>query len=68
MPLAYLYLLPLRIEEGFGRGVIEFNMNSITVITSNVGGIPEAMGNNQLLINEFDNANEWINEILNPDT
>lgn len=71
MLLAYLFLLPSQIEEGFGRGVIEFNINSIPVIASNVGGIPEAMGNNQLLINEFDNANEWIiaiNEILNFDT
>ena len=68
IPLATAYILPSQIGEGFGRGIIEFNINSIPVIASNVGGIPEAMGNLQLLVDEFDNANEWIiaiNKLLN---
>lgn len=57
---AKIFLMPSQCKEGFGRGVVEANINGIPTICSNVGGIKEAAGESQVLINEYDNINHWI--------
>ena len=55
-----LLLIPSQIEEGYGRGIIEANINSLPVIASNIGGIPEAAGDKQYLIDDYSNPEAWI--------
>lgn len=65
-----LLILSSQIAEGYGRGIIEANINSIPIIASNIGGIPEAAGNNQCLVNDYSNTEAWsytLQEMLKPD-
>lgn len=56
-------LVPSIWEEPFGRVAIEAEINGIPVIASSRGGLPEAVGDGGLVINEVDNVSEWINAI-----
>lgn len=56
---AKIYLLPSQCNEGFGRGIIEANINNIPVLASDIGGIREASGENQLLVHDYWQINEW---------
>lgn len=55
-----LLIVPSQWEETFGRVVIEAEVNKIPVIASNVGGLPEAVGNGGILVNDFQNPDKWI--------
>lgn len=62
-----LLLVPSQCPEGFGRVIVEANINSIPAVCSNVGGINEATGPNQILIDDYTNADVWyqsVREIL----
>ncbi|MEY8256479.1 glycosyltransferase family 4 protein [Erysipelotrichaceae bacterium 66-17] len=54
-----IYLLPSQCEEGFGRGIVEANISGIPIVASDIGGIKEASGKNQLLVHRFWDINEW---------
>jgi len=58
-----LLLVPSQIEEGFGRCVIEANINSIPVVASRVGGLEEAVGEEQTLIEEYKCEFAWENAV-----
>ena len=62
-----LLLVPSQEVEGFGRGIIEANINGIPIIASNIGGIPEAAGVKQYLIDDYSSLETWkymLEEIL----
>ncbi|MDO5296185.1 MAG: glycosyltransferase family 4 protein [bacterium] len=54
-----LLLMPSQEAEGLGRGIIEAGLNSIPVLASNNGGIPEAARSNDFLINDYSNYIIW---------
>ena len=59
--------MPTQIKEAFGRVVIEACANGIPVIASDVGGIPEAMGDSGVLLAPSDPPERWaevIEEVL----
>ncbi|SHJ86811.1 Glycosyl transferases group 1 [Paramaledivibacter caminithermalis DSM 15212] len=56
-------LVPSICHEGFGRIIIEANINQVPVIASNVGGIKEAMGDGQVIIDDYLNINCFIDEL-----
>lgn len=63
-----IMILPSR-NEGFGCVILEANACGIPVVATNVGGIPEAIGNNNMLVDDGDNFEERFSskvcEILN---
>lgn len=56
---AKIFLMPSLCKEGFGRGIVEANINSIPAICSNIGGIKEALGENQIVIDDYFNIDTW---------
>lgn len=54
-----LLLLPSQEEEGLGRGSVEASLNSVPVLASNNGGIPEAVRINDFLIFDYSNYASW---------
>ena len=54
-----LLLIPSQEVEGYGRGIIEANINKIPIIASNIGGIPEAAGVKQYLIDDYRSLEAW---------
>jgi len=58
-----ILLVPSIWEEPFGRVAIEAGINAIPVIASNRGGLPEAVGDGGLVINEVNDVSAWINAI-----
>lgn len=61
--LTKILLVPSIYEETFCRVIIEAMSNSIPVIASNIGGIPEAMGGAGILIDDFLDVNNWMYKI-----
>lgn len=57
-----LLLVPSKVEEAFGRVVVEASHNHIPVIASNKGGIPEALNNSGCLL-DYNDADMWIKTI-----
>lgn len=60
-------LVPSKWEETFGRVAVEAGINAIPTIASNRGGLPEAVGNGGVLIDDFTNISAWVNVILRLD-
>ncbi|MDD3175233.1 MAG: glycosyltransferase family 4 protein [Candidatus Nanoarchaeia archaeon] len=58
-----LLLVPSRWKEAFGRVVLEAQYVGIPVITSNQGGLPEANKNKNLIIEDLENIDLWVNKI-----
>jgi glycosyltransferase involved in cell wall biosynthesis len=58
-----LLLAPSQVEEAFGRVVLEACANGIPVVASDIGGIPEALGEGGLLIPATDPAEQWAQAI-----
>ncbi|MCL1935484.1 MAG: glycosyltransferase [Defluviitaleaceae bacterium] len=54
-----LLIYPSQNEEGFGRCIVEANFNGIPTIASNIGGIPEALGKSQILVEDYNNLSAW---------
>ncbi|MBL5981525.1 MULTISPECIES: glycosyltransferase family 4 protein [unclassified Petrotoga] len=58
-----IYLLPSLCKEGFGRGIVEANINSIPILASHIGGIPEAAGNEQMTVENPEDIQEWLEKV-----
>lgn len=56
-------LAPVEWPEPFGRTVIEAGINGIPTIASNRGGLPEAVGDGGILIDDIYNTHNWIEAI-----
>lgn len=60
-----LLLVPSIWEEAFGRVVIEAQSCRIPVIASHRGGLPEAVGDGGLCVQDYLNPNAWATAIRN---
>ena len=58
-----LLLVPSIWEEGFGMVAVEAQSCGIPVIASARGGLPESVGDGGLLIDDYKNADAWIDAI-----
>lgn len=55
-----LLIAPSRWEEGFGMVALEAQSCGIPVIASRRGGLPEAVGDGGLLIDDYLNVDAWV--------
>jgi glycosyltransferase involved in cell wall biosynthesis len=53
-------LVPSQWPEPFGRVAVEALANGIPVVASRTGGLPEAVGDAGILVEDFSNAAAWI--------
>lgn len=60
---AKLILVPSRWQEAFGRVIVEARALDIPVIASRRGGIPEAMQDDNFLIDDLENIQKWVKKI-----
>ncbi len=63
-----LLIAPSRWEEGFGMVALEAQSCGIPVIASRRGGLPEAVGDGGLMIDDYMNVDTWaqaIDSVLN---
>ena len=60
---ASLVMVPSRVNEAFPRVIIEAQSLGIPVVASNRGGIPEAMDDRSMLIDDIESPAEWIGKI-----
>ncbi|WP_239235957.1 glycosyltransferase family 4 protein [Candidatus Nitrotoga sp. BS] len=58
-----LLIAPSRWEEGFGMVALEAQSCGIPVIASLRGGLPEAVGDGGLLIDDYVNVDAWVHAI-----
>jgi len=58
-----LLIAPSRWEEGFGMVALEAQSCGIPVIASRRGGLPEAVGDGGLLIDDYLDADAWVQAI-----
>lgn len=56
-------VMPSIWEEAFGRIPIEAGINGIPIIASKRGGIPESVGKEGIIIEDFQNINNWIKSL-----
>lgn len=59
-----LLIVPSRWEEGFGMVALEAASCGIPVIASRRGGLPEAVGDGGLLIDDYQNVDAWVSAIV----
>ena len=57
MKRASLIVVPSTWDEPFGLVIAEAMSNGTAVITSNVGGIPDVIGKNGIVINNINETN-----------
>lgn len=53
-------LVPSQWQEAFGRVVVEAQASGIPVIASRTGGLPEAVGDGGILIDDYQNPAAWL--------
>lgn len=58
-----LLVVPTQLLEAYSRVILEAYMNGIPVIASKVGGVPEAVLRGGLLVDDYNNPQEWVNGI-----
>ena len=58
-----LLIAPSRWEEGFGMVALEAQSCGIPVIASRRGGLPEAVGDGGLLVDDYLNVDAWVRAI-----
>ena len=56
-------IVPSQWEEPFGRVALEAMYNRVPVIASRTGGLIESVGSGGVLIEDFGNAERWVEEI-----
>lgn len=56
-------IVPSQWQEGFGRVVIEAQASGIPVIASRTGGLPEAVGDGGILIDDYANPVRWLSAL-----
>jgi glycosyltransferase involved in cell wall biosynthesis len=59
----HILLVPSKWEEAFGRVTVEAQASGIPVIASARGGLPEAVGDGGILVEDYLNSDIWVNEI-----
>ncbi len=62
-----ILLMPVEWPEPFGRIAIEAGLNGIPTIASNRGGLPEAVGEGGILIDDIHNIDRWVEAIQSLD-
>ncbi len=60
---ASLLVVPSVWQEGFGMVAVEAQAAGVPVIASNRGGLPESVGSGGILIDDYENPNEWARTI-----
>ena len=55
-----ILVVPSQWEESFGRVITEAQVSGIPVLASKVGGIPEALGDGGLLVEEIADPQAWL--------
>lgn len=63
-----ILLVPSRWPEPFGRVSVEAAQFGIPCIASRVGGIPEALGDCGILVDNWDDPDEWLRAIQTLDS
>jgi len=53
-------IVPSQWQEAFGRVVVEAQASGIPVIASRTGGLPEAVGDGGVLIDDYRNPDRWL--------
>jgi glycosyltransferase involved in cell wall biosynthesis len=61
--MAKLVMVPSRWEEAYPRVIIEAQCLGLPVVASCRGGIPEALANPRGLVQDIDDASEWVARI-----
>ena len=56
-------IVPSQWQEAFGRVVVEAQASGIPVIASRTGGLPEAVGDGGILIDEYRNPARWLSAL-----
>ncbi|WP_052402919.1 glycosyltransferase family 4 protein [Methanococcoides methylutens] len=62
-----ILLAPVIWPEPFGRTIIEAGINGIPSIASNLGGLPEAVGEGGILIDDVYDIDQWVEAIYSLD-
>jgi glycosyltransferase involved in cell wall biosynthesis len=58
-----LLIVPSQVPEAFGRVAPEAQSQKIPVIASRFGGLPEAVGDGGLLVEDFSDSKAWVRAI-----
>jgi glycosyltransferase involved in cell wall biosynthesis len=53
-------IVPSRVEEAFGRAALEFQANGVPVVASDIGGIPEVVGDGGRLVAPDAEPDAWL--------
>ena len=62
-----IHIAPRIWPEPFGRVCIEAGINGIPTIASNIGGLPESVGDGGILIDDFYKIDKWVKAIQSLD-
>jgi glycosyltransferase involved in cell wall biosynthesis len=63
--LSSLILIPSLWPEPFGRVASEALLSGVPVLASRTGGLPEAVGTNLALVDDFKNPQSWYSALIN---
>ncbi len=61
--MSHVVIVPSQWEEPFGRVALEAMLSHVPVIASRTGGLPESVGDGGMLIDDFSNADKWVEAI-----
>lgn len=56
-------IVPSICEEAFGRVAMEAQINGIPVVATNIGGLPESVGNGGILIDQEASMESWAHAV-----